>query len=72
MVLKSAIPLPAKTAKVSRFPLFLISQGCGQFVIGSGQKFFGYIAESPEIIAPEKRLPFETFKDFKHDKESPV
>src|SRR5437764_186359 len=69
---ETSLPLTAETAKVSRIPLLVISQGCGQFVVGSGHKFFSDVAKCAEIVAPEKRLSFETFKDFQHDKESPV
>jgi hypothetical protein len=72
VVAEPSFPFPAEAAKVSRISLLMVSQGCGQFVIGSGHEFFSDIAECAEIVAPEKRLSFETFKDFQHDKESPV
>jgi hypothetical protein len=72
VVTEPSFPFPAKTAKVSRFPLFLISQGCGQFVVGSGPEFFSNVAECPEIIAPIELLSFQAFEDFKCERECPI
>lgn len=72
MVPEPSFPFSAKTAKMRRIPLFVVSQGCGQLVVGSRQKFFTDVAECAKIIAPEKRLSFQAFKGFQHDKKSPV
>ena len=72
MVPEPSFPFPAKTAKVSRVPLLLISESSGQFVVGSGQEFFGNVSECAEIIAPKERLSLQAFKGFQHDQESPV
>jgi hypothetical protein len=70
--LETSFPFPAKTAKMSRFPLLMISQECGQFVVGSGPEFFSNVAECTEIIAPVQPLSFQTFEDFKHERECPI
>lgn len=72
IVPKPSFPFPAETAKMSRFPLLMISQDCGQFVVGSGPEFFRNVAECTEIIAPVQPLSFQTFEDFKHERECPI
>ena len=72
MVSEPSLPFPTETAKVSRILLLMVSQGCGQFVVGSGQEFFSDVAECADVVAPEESLSFQTFINFQHDKESPV
>ena len=72
MASEPSFPFPAETAKVSRVPLLMVSQDCGQFVVGSGPEFFGYVAECTEIIAPVEILSFQTFEDFNHERERPI
>jgi hypothetical protein len=52
--------------------LLVVSQDCGQFVVGSGPEFFGNIAECPDVIAPVELLSFQTFEDFKRERECPI
>ena len=70
--LKPSLPLPAETAKLRGFPLFMVTQGFCQFMVCSGPEFIGHVAECAEIVAPEKCLLFETFKGFQNDGEPPV
>jgi hypothetical protein len=72
IVPKPSFPFPTETTKMSRFPLLMISQGCGQFVVGSGSEFFSNVAECAEIIAPVQPLSFQTFENFKHERECPI
>jgi hypothetical protein len=69
---ETSLPLRPDASKLRGFPLFTIAESRGEFIVSLGQEFIGHVAERPEIIPAKKFLPFKAFKDFKHDKESPV